>query len=76
MIREYPESRIAVDEVSLFVDKKRSVCVAVECDSKIRFFFEVTLAERLDMKRAAVEIDVATVGTGINRNCLRAKPFE
>src|SRR6185437_15706492 len=44
-------------------DEQCTVGIAVECNTGIGSGFEHSLAQRIEMQRAAIEIDVASIGS-------------
>ena len=64
---------VSVHDFSGFADEERAVSVAVESHAQSPFLCDDTLLQPLQMKRAAVGVDVASVGRDVHRNHVRTK---
>ena len=76
MLAAHIENIIAGDYVSEFVNRKASVCVAVESKAYIELFFENESAQSLDMRGTAVGIYICTVRRVVYYVCMCAECVE
>src|SRR6266516_1990238 len=71
---ERPHRSITVNEASLRIDEERSICIAIECDTKICVFLQDLPLQDIDVQGTAVSIDVATIWLVVDCDSPSAKP--
>ena len=52
--------------IAVAIDEERAIGVAVKSDSQIRVLADESFTKRVDVKRAAVEVDVSTIRRSID----------
>ena len=67
---------IAVDNLSGTGDEQRAVGIAVEGNAQVGLLGQHTLPQAFEMKRAAIQVDVAAIRRVADRHHLRAEFFE
>ena len=73
---ERPHSRVPIDEMSLVVDEQRSVGIAIKCDTQVGVFVDYSLTKRINVKRPAIAIDVASIRRRIDGEHFRTEACE
>src|ERR1041384_8763489 len=76
MRRERPHGGVAVDEISIVADEQRPIGVSIECDAEVSMFLDDFLPKRIDVKGAAIAVDVATIRRRIDGDYPGAAPSD
>ena len=70
---ERPKRGVTVDEVAIAVNEERAVGVTIESNSQIGVLAFDFLAQRIDVERAAVEVDVAPIRRSVDCDDVRTE---